>query len=55
MWGVIFVLDVLMSALGTTALFQFILPNVLLIVALVAGPFIGAWYGKKGDPMARAS
>jgi hypothetical protein len=55
MWGVIFVLDVLMSALGTTALFQFILPNVLLIVALVAGPFIGAWYGKKADPMARAS
>jgi hypothetical protein len=46
-WGAVFVLDILMSALGTTPLVLFVLPNALPLVALVMGPRLGHWYGAR--------
>ncbi len=46
-WGAIFVLDILMAAFGTNPLFQFILPNSLPVVALLAGPRVAHWYSTR--------
>jgi hypothetical protein len=54
-WGAIFLLDILMAAFGTTALFQFILPNGLPIVALLEGPRLAQWYGRRAALRRQAS
>ncbi len=47
LWGVIFGVSLLMAAIGRSALFLFILPNGLLVLALVLGPSLGHWYGAR--------
>jgi hypothetical protein len=46
-WGSIFIVDILMAAFGTTPLVLFVLPNVLLVAAVLIGPSLGHWYGLK--------
>jgi len=46
-WAVIFVLSLLMAAFGHSALVLFVLPNVLLVVALALGPSLARWYGRR--------
>lgn len=46
-WALIFVLSLLMAAFGQSALVLFVLPNVLLVVALVSGPSVARWYGRR--------
>jgi hypothetical protein len=43
-WGVIFVISILMAVFGTGTLVLIVLPNVLVVLALVFGPNIGHWY-----------
>jgi len=43
-WGVIFVFSILMAVLGTSPLLLTILPNALVVLALVFGPNIAHWY-----------
>jgi hypothetical protein len=53
MWGIIFVADILMSALGTSAFVLYVLPNVLLVLALALGPSIAQRYGRRFLPTPR--
>jgi hypothetical protein len=46
-WALIFVLMLLMEAFGRSALVLFVLPNVLLVVALALGPSLARWYGRR--------
>jgi uncharacterized membrane protein len=43
-WGVIFVISILMAVFGIDTLVLIVLPNVLVVLALVFGPNIGHWY-----------
>ena len=46
-WALIFVLSLLMAAFGRSAFVLFVLPNVLLGVALALGPSLARWYGRR--------
>jgi len=54
LWGVIFVTSILMAAFGTSRLMLLVLPNVLVVLALVFGPSICHSYASrflpKGSP-----
>ena len=43
-WGAIFVISILMTVFGSGTLVLIVLPNVLVVLALVFGPNIGHWY-----------
>jgi len=47
LWGVIFAAALLMSAFGASPFVLWILPNALVILALVFGPEIGRWYATR--------
>jgi hypothetical protein len=49
-WALIFVLSLLMETFGQSVLVLFVLPNVLLVVALAVGPSLGRWYGRRLAP-----
>jgi hypothetical protein len=44
LWGLVFGVSLLMAAFGTSPLLLFILPNGLLVLALMSGPSLGHWY-----------
>jgi len=46
-WGLIFVVSILMVVFGTSPLMLVILPNALVVLALVFGPNIGHWYANR--------
>jgi len=46
-WGVIFAISILMTIFGTSTLVLMVLPNVLVVLALVFGPTIGHWYAMR--------
>jgi len=49
-WGLIFVVSILMVVFGTSPLMLMILPNALVVLALVFGPNIGYWYSNRFAP-----
>jgi hypothetical protein len=46
-WAVVFASAIVMTAFGTTSLVLFVLPNVLALVAFLASPSVGRWYGRR--------
>jgi len=49
-WGLIFVVSILIVVFGTGPLMLTILPNALVVLALVFGPNIGHWYSNRFTP-----
>jgi hypothetical protein len=50
LWGLVFVVSILMATFGTTPLVLFVLPTGLLVAALVLGPPLARWYGRRFPP-----
>lgn len=50
LWGAIFVVSILLAVFGTNTLELIVLPNLLVVLALVFGPRIGHWYAIRFSP-----
>jgi len=50
LWGAIFVVSILLAVFGINTLELIVLPNLLVVLALVFGPRIGHWYAIRFSP-----